>query len=189
MDTQVRKHAAGGVVALDGLTDQVPGLFGARDYLIPDRALTFAVFGVCAPQGSKNGFAVKKNKQYTGKVAMVEGSKKVKPWRQDVKHAALEHLGPEHQPLTCAVDIEVTFFLARPQSHYRTGRFAHLLRDAAPTRPAVKPDVDKLLRSTLDALGEAGVFADDAQVTDVTARKRFADTRLPGALITVRATS
>lgn len=44
-------------------------------------------------------------------------------------------------------------------------------RDAPKRRktfPSRKPDIDKLLRSTLDALTEAGVFTDDARVVEFT---------------------
>lgn len=56
----------------------------------------------------------------------------------------------------------VTFHLPRPKGHYRTGANAHLLRDSAPEQPSVKPDLDKLVRSTMDGLSEAGVWHDDA---------------------------
>jgi crossover junction endodeoxyribonuclease RusA len=143
------------------------------------------VCGVPAPQGSKKGFAVKKNKQYTGKVAMVESSKKVKPWRQDVKSAALDARGVT-PVMTGDVRVYVTFWFARPRSHYRTGRNSHLLRALAPVRPCGRPDLDKLVRSTCDGLGEAQVFGDDAQISDIQASKRYATPQqIPGASITV----
>lgn len=45
----------------------------------------------------------------------------------------------------------------------------------------VKPDVDKLISGTLDALKSAGVYLDDSQVVDVRGRKVYADNGLPGA--------
>jgi len=38
--------------------------------------VTITVYGTPTPQGSKSGFAIKKDGQYTGRVAMVEGSNK-----------------------------------------------------------------------------------------------------------------
>lgn len=137
--------------------------------------MRITVLGTPAPQGSK---------RHVGNGVMVESSKKVKPWRQDVKYAALEVINGQ-PPIPGPVDIEVTFFLARPKGHYGTGRNNGRLRMNAPNYPATKPDIDKLLRSTFDALGEAGVFVDDAQVVDVVMRKRFADGRPPGAVIDV----
>lgn len=143
------------------------------------------VVGTPAPQGSK---------RHLGNGVMVESSKRVKPWRQDVKHAALDVLVQRAQmghyiPIYdrgAAVVVTVTFYLPRPKGHYRTGKNAHLLRDAAPANPASKPDLDKLLRSTMDALGEAGCWADDSQVVQVNALKAYADGRPPGAIITLR---
>ena len=140
--------------------------------------LTVHVAGLPAPQGSK---------RHVGNGVMVESSKRVKPWRQDVKYAALTALdgtAPMFDRGT-PVHVVITFFLPRPAGHYRTGANAHLLRDAAPAYPATKPDLDKLLRSTLDALGEAGCWHDDSQVVDVGMGKRYADGRPAGARITI----
>src|SRR5262245_43039217 len=153
--------------------------------------LVVVVYGEPAPQGSKRAV---RNK-YTDRIQQVESSAKVKPWRQAVHYAALEALGgPDGWfPFRdMAVYVLVTFTLARPKGHYRTGRNAHLLRDAAPAYPTGKPDVDKLMRSTLDALASAGVLANDSQVVDCFGRKRYANTHpealmAPGALIRIQA--
>lgn len=121
--------------------------------------LELTVYGRPAPQGSK---------RYLGKGGMIESSKLVKPWRDDVK-AAAEALLADRRPWT-ALDgplvVRMVFTAARPRSHYRTGRNAHLLRDGAPARPHGKPDVSKLLRSSEDALTDAGLWKDDALVVE-----------------------
>lgn len=119
--------------------------------------LKVVVHGMPAPQGSKRGYVV------NGRAVMVESSKKVKPWREAVKHAALD-AHAQAAPLAGPLMITVVYTLPRAKSHYRTGRNAHLLRDNAPRWPAGKPDGDKLDRATLDALTDAGVWLDDAQV-------------------------
>ena len=48
-------------------------------------SIEIIVLGTPAPQGSKHGYAVKAKGAYTGKVAQVESSAKVKPWRMAVK--------------------------------------------------------------------------------------------------------
>ena len=145
--------------------------------------LTIHVTGTPAPQGSKRGFYNPK----IGRVQMVESSSKVKPWRQDVKAAALNTIATvDHQQLLGPVAVDVVFYLPRPAGHYGTGRNAHQIKGSSPRWPHRKPDVDKLQRSTLDALGEAGVWRDDAQVVDVHASKAYADGRPPGADITIR---
>ena len=147
------------------------------------------VLGTPAPQGSKHGYAVKAKGAYTGKVAQVESSAKVKPWRMAVKYAALEALPTRDGSaiLTGAVSLEVTFRLPRPKGHYGTGRNAGTIKATAPRRPASRPDLDKLLRSTLDALGEAGVWLDDSQVVTVVGTKHYANNdEPPGATIWVQ---
>lgn len=144
--------------------------------------LEVVVYGTPAPQGSKQGFV----NRHTGRVSMVESSAKVKPWREAVKHAAIEELGVQLRPVfRGAVYVTGTFYLPRPKGHYRTGRNAALLRDAAPLFPIGKPDLDKLTRSTMDALGDAGVWRDDAQVVCIMLSKAYADGRPPGAKLTV----
>ena len=133
---------------------------------------TIRVFGHPAPQGSK---------RHVGNGVLIESSARVKPWRQDVRAAALEADTHFDGP----VSLTVGFLLRRPASHFRTGRNAHLLRDTAPTYPGKKPDIDKLLRSTLDGLGESGIWRDDAQVVEVVARKLYADHEPTGAHITI----
>ena len=103
-------------------------------------------------------------------------------WRAAVGYHALK-AGAEL--IEGPVELIVHVYLQRPKGHYRTGKNAHLLRDAAPLWPITKPDADKLLRSTLDALDAAGVFRDDSQVVDVHATKHYADGIQPGARITV----
>ena len=67
------------------------------------------VIGMPAPQGSK---------RHVGHGIMIENSKRVKPWRQDVREAALEHYHGEI--IDQAVEVEIIFSFARPKSHYRS---------------------------------------------------------------------
>ena len=153
-------------------------------------SLEIIVLGTPAPQGSKRGFAVKAKGAYTGKVAQVESSAKVKPWRMAVKYAAMDEIRAttDHWlPLSGAVNLIVAFRLPRPKGHYGTGCNAGLLKPSAPWFPNGRPDLDKLLRSTFDALGEANVWGDDAQVVTVVASKDYANDYEPvGATIRAR---
>ncbi|MFF9097619.1 RusA family crossover junction endodeoxyribonuclease [Streptomyces sp. NPDC014802] len=146
-------------------------------------ALQLTVYGTPGPQGSKNRNAAG---------ALYESSAKVKPWRDAVKSAALDalHHDDAWQSIREAVRLEVVFTLPRPKHHYGTGRNAGVLKPSAPKFPTGKPDTDKLLRSTQDALKDAGVLLDDSVVTDTTAAKRYVLTgvdtlRTPGAVIRV----
>ena len=133
--------------------------------------LSFSVIGVPAPQGSKRGFT----REGTTKVQMVESSKKVKPWRADVKQAAREAIEAADWPLWSGpVRVRILFMLKRPDGHYGTGRNADLLKPSSPEYPALKPDLDKLARSTLDALTSAGAYSDDSRVVALEVEKAYA---------------
>jgi Holliday junction resolvase RusA-like endonuclease len=151
------------------------------------------VFGTPAPQGSKRAFVVRKKGEVgKGRAVVVESSAKVKPWRQDVKTAALEAVDyGDNLPVfeDCPVSVWIDFYLARPKGHYGTGRNAGIVKASASKYPTVKPDLDKLIRSTLDALTEAGVYGDDSQVISIMTGKFYADHRQPGALVHVEPAS
>lgn len=120
--------------------------------------LQIHVVGVPAPQGSKRGFV----NPHTGRVAMVESSKKVKPWRKAVAEAATEACAGAAEwlgldgwvPLDGPLEVAMVFTLRKPLSAPKRTR----------TWPTKYPDVSKLCRSTEDALTAAGVWADDARV-------------------------
>ena len=129
----------------------------------------FTVHGLPGPQGSKRGFANKK----TGAVMMVESSKKVKPWRSSVAGEAVAarlQLKPDVRDLLFdgTLAVSFTFLFSRPKSHYRTGKNAGVLRPDAPYYVTSKAagDVDKLQRSTFDAL--TGIlYRDDSQIAGI----------------------
>ena len=140
----------------------------------------FTVNALPGPQGSKRAI---KNK-HTGRVSLIESSAKVKPWREAVI-SAWQATG--HPTLTGPVSVGVTFYLPRPKAHYGTGRNADALKPTAPEWPAVTPDVDKLCRSTLDGLTQAGAIEDDARVVFLTAAKAYVDTdHAAGASISIQ---
>jgi Holliday junction resolvase RusA-like endonuclease len=147
-------------------------------------SLMIDVLGTPAPQGSKKGFY----NQKLGRVVIVEDSKeKTRTWRQDVLTAAVDAQPDGWQPIDGPVWIEAYFYFKRPAAHFGSGRNAGILKASAPEFPAVKPDVDKVLRATLDALAAAGCFCNDSRVVSVRAEKRYVDEhhRLEGAVIEV----
>lgn len=131
--------------------------------------VTLRVFGDPAPQGSKSFMGLSKK----GKGIMAESSKKVKPWREAVKFAALESVGSPRLegPLT----VDMTFYLHRGSSIPKWR-----------IRPWKKPDLSKLIRSTEDALTDAGVWIDDAQVVTYICSKHYATHVPAGVVIEVR---
>lgn len=140
--------------------------------------LSFRVDGTPAPQGSK---------RYLGNGVLIESSKRVAPWRADIRNAAEQALNGDHSALWNApLSVTLGFDFPRPQNHYRTGRNADLLRHQAPHEHIGKPDLDKLTRAVLDALTGI-IWADDAHVVAITAAKGWADDTHPGVQITISA--
>lgn len=117
-------------------------------------AVVVVVYGNPAPQGSKKFVGVTKQ----GRGLMVESSKKVKPWRMDVKAAAEEVRArlPSMATFDGPLLVSMVFTLPKPASAPKRRR----------TWPDRKPDVSKLARSTEDALTDAGFWADDARVVE-----------------------
>ncbi len=135
-------------------------------------AITLTVAGMAPqPQGSK---------RHVGKGVMVESCKNLKPWRYLVQQAAA---GLNHPTILGPVSLSCVFLFPRPKSHY-TSKGA--LRSSAPSFHAVKPDGSKCLRSTEDALVDAGLLQDDARIAISSFTKRYCTPdEKPGALITI----
>jgi len=150
--------------------------------------LQITVVGTPRPQGSKKAFYNAK----LGRALIVDDNdKKLRTWRQDVVSATVAVLRSQRRaalPPGTPLDVGIAFMMPRPKGHWRTGRNAHLLRDHLPARPSSKPDIDKLVRGTLDALRDAGVYVDDSQVVDLHVRKVWANEHA-GALIRVETAS
>jgi len=120
--------------------------------------IEFRVFGQPAPQGSKTIMRGR----------LVEANKKLPAWRKAVQEAAEQVEFYSEEPL----EVLITFYLPRPKTVKRK-------------HPAVKPDIDKLIRGTLDPLTQAGVIKDDALVVEVSARKEYCEPGQEGAWIQI----
>jgi crossover junction endodeoxyribonuclease RusA len=143
--------------------------------------LTIYVFGRPAPQGSK---------QLGGAGQLLEQSAYLPAWRQAVKVAAYKayqaaDIRHTSLPLFAAgtpVVVESCVFYVTDEQCRADGT----------DLPLGTPDIDKLLRATLDALGgqqrgSARLFADDSQVVRIRdlAKERPAPGRPTGAMIIV----
>lgn len=113
-------------------------------------SIRIVVYGSPAPQGSKKFVGMA-----GGHGIMVESSKKVKPWREDVKAAALE-VRAGAAPLDAPLTVRMVFTVPKPASAPKRRRLY----------PMRKPDVSKLARSTEDALTDAGIWTDDARIVE-----------------------
>jgi Holliday junction resolvase RusA-like endonuclease len=107
------------------------------------------VYGNPAPQGSKRFMGV-----HGGRGVMIESSKAVKPWREAVKFAALD--SRPQQPIDAPLVVRMVFTVPKPKSAPKKRI----------TYPGSKPDLSKLVRSTEDALTDAGIWKDDARVVE-----------------------
>lgn len=128
----------------------------------------FIVYGTPAPQGSKKPYG-------NGRV---EASKLVKPWREAVKWAWIEMRNSGIvEPIMGPVIVDTMFYFQRPKKpKYEF--------------PCVK-DVDKLLRSTNDALTQCGAIEDDRFIVVGSFGKVYAGSlpyglQQPGATIKIR---
>ncbi len=119
--------------------------------------LTCTIPGLPQAQGSKRSLGPDR--------PFVESNKHLAAWRADAI-TFLQRAAAEHGWVRADGPVFVTavFAYPRPKSHYRTGRFAGLLRDDAPTYKTSAPDLDKLQRALGDALTQAGIIRDDALI-------------------------
>jgi Holliday junction resolvase RusA-like endonuclease len=140
--------------------------------------LSIAAIGRPAPQGSK---------QLGGAGQLLEQSAYLPAWRQAVKIAAYERyrllgIDPASLPVFPAgvpvIVEQCTFFVGPDQC-----------RAEGTEEPTGTPDIDKLLRAVLDALGGAKgsgrVFADDAQVVEIRALRKLRATSQTGVMIVI----
>lgn len=131
------------------------------------------VIGVPSPQGSKT--AIRRG----DKVALIEGGSKVgrrkhKAWRQDV--AAAAHTTGQHVDPDAPLYVRIRFLMPKPKSRPKYVRWCER-----------KPDLDKLVRSTLDGLDAGGLLRGDSRVTELHVDKVYATPTQPtGAVIHIR---
>lgn len=131
--------------------------------------LDFTVLGTPVQQGS--------TKSYGGGRTVHSNEKDLKPWRATVQfraEQAIESFSDDpsvpasdvadtYFPLDGPVCVVLDFTVKKPTTAPRTRT----------TWPSKRPDLDKMIRSVLDALVPAGVFKDDGQVVEVRAKKMF----------------
>ena len=107
----------------------------------------------------------------------------VKGWRQSVKIAVINEGVKPREPLAGSISVNLGFIFERPKSHFRSGKYSHLLKDDAPDFHTKKPDCDNLAKAVLDVLTELKIWHDDSQVTHLTTTKQYGDKS--GCLISI----
>jgi Holliday junction resolvase RusA-like endonuclease len=133
----------------------------------------FRVYGTPGPQGSKRAL---------GPGRMIENSTKVGPWREAVVASVLR-LSPFTR-IDGPVTFHGLFVFGRPKYHLHPRTLA--LRETAPTEVTKTPDLDKLCRSTFDALTQSGLIRDDCLIHRMSAAKEYCRLgEAPGAYVYV----
>ncbi len=128
----------------------------------------FTVPGTPAPGGSKKAMIT----PGTGRIFLRDAGKNNAGWRQRVSIFASQAMAGR-KPLQGPLELKMTFWLARPKSHYGTGKNATTLKPwAVESWPTGPPDTTKLVRAAEDAL-KGIVWIDDAQVVIQAAEKRY----------------
>lgn len=77
---------------------------------------------------------------------------------------------PFEQPLR----VDMVFYFSRPKSHYRTGKYAHILKDDAPEYHTSRNDIDNIQKFVFDALNKV-FWKDDSCISAVYAIKKYDD--------------
>lgn len=149
-----------------------------------DRVIEIDVLGTPAPKGSVRAFYKAGMKRA---VIVKDNSERQKSWDAAVREAAARVIGSVEVPPFVGVPlyVEIEFRLARPASHWGKGKNAGRLLPSAPRFPMGKPDGDKLLRTTWDAL-TGTIFDDDSRIVEFPTRKVYARPGDEGARIVIR---
>ena len=134
--------------------------------------LQFRVAGLPVTQGSKR--AVLRGKR----AGLIDANDaKLRPWREAVRAVAADAWG-NHPPIAGPVRVLVLFALHKPASAPKSRRSWPM--------GARSGDVDKLARAVLDAITDAGVWRDDAQVVRLEVIKDYpehVEQMSPGAIV------
>jgi len=130
--------------------------------------ISFTVYGTPVPKGSTTAYPIMKNGEpvlsNTGRPVVVtqNANPNTKEWQRLVSLSAQEHR-PE-KLYDGPVEVELNFYMFRPKSVSVKKR----------PMPTVKPDLDKLVRTILDAL-KGKLYSEDARVCRITTSKEYDD--------------
>ena len=121
-------------------------------------------------------------REFRPQTVVTSASKGQKSWEKEVKRKAVAAMALR-APIARGCCVHMEFFLKRPKGHFGTGRNAGKLKEWAVGMEGTKAqDLDKLIRSTMDAMNGV-VFCDDAQVLAIVATKVYG--RRPGVKVSV----
>jgi Holliday junction resolvase RusA-like endonuclease len=142
----------------------------------PDDAgeLVLEVRGKPQPAGSKSAFV------RAGRAVVVDANPKSRPWKDQVAQAAAD-LMAGRALLEGPLEVEMRFYITRPQSHY--GSKGLNAKGRAHPRPVTRPDLLKWARGCEDALTSV-VWRDDSQIVTEVLSKHYGE--VPRAVVVIR---
>lgn len=128
--------------------------------------ISFVIPGLPAPQGSKSAIMGRDGQIRVIEGGSTKGKREYRQWRRAVKAAsesAVELYASDVEfPLDEPIAVSLSFLLPVVAS------------DKYRSYASTKPDLDKLVRSTLDGMAEGGLMIEDSRVVDLTACKEHA---------------
>mgnify|MGYP001581809491 CR=1 FL=1 len=135
--------------------------------------ISFWVHGKPQTKGSARAFIVK------GRAIITNDNPKAKAWQKQI---ALSAKVAGARPSGAAIALKITYFLARPKSHYDSkGR---LKVGIFPWPTGRVGDIDKMERVVLDAL--TGIaYRDDSQVVSVDQTKQYGNAGWTGIKVSI----
>ena len=74
------------------------------------------------------------------------------------------------KPIKCTLD----FYCKRPKTHYKTGKFANILKDTSPKYNINNKDLDNMVKFVLDALNDK-LYTDDSLIFEICCRKLYSE--------------
>jgi Holliday junction resolvase RusA-like endonuclease len=129
--------------------------------------ISFTVYGLAQPGGSKRGFIV------NGRAVITDANAKVKDWRTQVVNAAVDAKPMGAPLLDGPLCVTMRFYRPRPAGHYlANGCLSKTGRET--TAPATRPDVLKLARAVEDSLSGI-LWRDDAQIVEEHLYKHYGE--------------
>ena len=78
------------------------------------------------------------------------------------------------KPLEGALRMILVFYMPRPKSHFRTGKYSHLLKDGSPINHIKTPDSDNLAKLVMDSLDKK-FYKNDSQICQLKIEKLYCD--------------
>ena len=112
--------------------------------------------------------------RHVGNGRNIAANPKLSAWRDTIAWQVAQQT--HHRLIDGSIRVDLVFTLPRPKSVPRSVR----------GRPTVKPELDGLIRSVLDAISlerYCRILLDDSYVTDIHAAKRYDDFTTPGVRI------